>query len=321
MKLRASGLFLAALLPVLGQQPLLNANIESSSAANGLEREFRSVLAKEAGPAWIAYAVSIVEGSHHVCSDYGDKHNFGNGGARELLVLYRVEQHKVSRIRMNSDDCTFDAGGLRVHWLTGVRPAESVALLSSFAGQEGDKAISAIALHAAGEADQALERFAAPDQPEKLRERATFWMGAARGRRGYDFLRKLVRQDASDRIREKAVFGLFVSKEPAATDAIIEAAHNDKSGHVRQQALFWLAQKAGKEAAGEIENAIANDPDTEVKKHAVFALSQLKEDGVPKLIELARTNRNREVRKQAMFWLGQSNDPRALAFFEEILKP
>jgi hypothetical protein len=26
------------------------------------------------------------------------------------------------------------------------------------------------------------------------------------------------------------------------------------------------------------------------------------------------------VRKQAMFWLGQSKDPRALAFFEQILK-
>jgi HEAT repeat protein len=49
-------------------------------------------------------------------------------------------------------------------------------------------------------------------------------------------------------------------------------------------------------------------------------LSQLpKDQGVPKLIEVAQTNHNREVRKQAMFWLGQSHDPRALAFFEKIL--
>jgi hypothetical protein len=37
------------------------------------------------------------------------------------------------------------------------------------------------------------------------------------------------------------------------------------------------------------------------------------------LIEVAQTNRNREVRKQAMFWLGQSEDSRALEFFEKIL--
>ena len=58
----------------------------------------------------------------------------------------------------------------------------------------------------------------------------------------------------------------------------------------------------------------------EVKKKAVFALSQLPADeGVPRLIQVARTNKNPAVRKQAMFWLGQSKDPRALAFFEEIL--
>ncbi len=34
---------------------------------------------------------------------------------------------------------------------------------------------------------------------------------------------------------------------------------------------------------------------------------------------VARTNRNPAVRKQAMFWLGQSNDPRALKFIEDIL--
>jgi hypothetical protein len=37
------------------------------------------------------------------------------------------------------------------------------------------------------------------------------------------------------------------------------------------------------------------------------------------LIQVARTNPNPAVRKQAMFWLGQSRDARALAFFEEIL--
>jgi len=57
-----------------------------------------------------------------------------------------------------------------------------------------------------------------------------------------------------------------------------------------------------------------------VKKKAVFALSQLpRDEGVPKLIEVAQTNHNHEVRKQAMFWLGQSHDPRALEFFEKIL--
>jgi len=91
---------------------------------------------------------------------------------------------------------------------------------------------------------------------------------------------------------------------------------------VRGQALFWLAQKASQKTAQDaISAAIANDPETEVKKKAVFALTQMpKGEGVPLLIQVARTNQNAAVRKQAMFWLGQSKDPRALAYFEEILK-
>ena len=40
---------------------------------------------------------------------------------------------------------------------------------------------------------------------------------------------------------------------------------------------------------------------------------------MPALIQIARSNRDREVRKKAFFWLGQTNDPRALALFEEVL--
>jgi HEAT repeat protein len=90
---------------------------------------------------------------------------------------------------------------------------------------------------------------------------------------------------------------------------------------MRGEAIFWLGQKAGTKAAAEITDRIDQDPDTEVKKKAVFALSQLpKDEGVPRLIQVARTNPNPAVRKQAMFWLGQSRDPRAVDFFAEILK-
>jgi HEAT repeat protein len=52
----------------------------------------------------------------------------------------------------------------------------------------------------------------------------------------------------------------------------------------------------------------------------VFALSQRpRDEGVPALIRIARENPDPELRKKAIFWLGQSDDPRALALFEELL--
>ena len=55
-------------------------------------------------------------------------------------------------------------------------------------------------------------------------------------------------------------------------------------------------------------------------KTGAFQPRGKKDESVPKLIELARSHRDPDVRKQAMFWLGQSGDARAVEFFEAVLK-
>jgi hypothetical protein len=90
----------------------------------------------------------------------------------------------------------------------------------------------------------------------------------------------------------------------------------------RRQAIFWLGQAAGEEAARGLDSLAADGGgDIEIRKHAVFALSQRPADeGVPVLIRIARADLHPELRKTALFWLGQSEDPRALTLFEEILR-
>jgi len=117
-----------------------------------------------------------------------------------------------------------------------------------------------------------------------------------------------------------AMVGLALQEGSEAEASLIRVAREAQSGHRRGSGLFWLAQRASDKAVGVIGAAIENDPDTSVKKQAVFALSQMPTDeGVPKLIEVARANRNPAVRKQAFFWLGQSHDPRAFQFLEDTL--
>jgi hypothetical protein len=90
----------------------------------------------------------------------------------------------------------------------------------------------------------------------------------------------------------------------------------------RQQSVFWLGQAAGEAALRGLDSIVerGRSEDIELRKHAVFALSQRPaEEGVPALIRIARTNRYPELRKTALFWLGQSEDPRAISLFEELL--
>jgi HEAT repeat protein len=176
-------------------------------------------------------------------------------------VLFRVADRDLQRIRVASLECPLDTGGLTLHWLTGVRAADSV-----------------------------------------------------------DWLAKLAADD-SRRVANTAIMAIALHADARATERLIALARGGRTSDTRATALFWVAQRAGDKAPGTITQAL-EDPDTEVRKKAVFALSQLpKDEGVPKLIEVARTHRDAAVRKQAMFWLGQSRDPRALTFFEQILRP
>ncbi len=333
---------------------ITNARVETRSAASGLAPVVKAELAARSGPAWLGWAVPATErtssccwsgdegsgASCRGCSLEGERRFAVTGrsdepvtleGSDRVRVLLRAEGGRVGKIRMFSEDCPVDAGGLPLVWVEDVRAAESVALLATFVGQPRDDAhsskrlddgaVAAIAAHADPSADAALERFVAPEQPLELRKQAAFWMGNTRGARGYEVLRRLVKDDADRRFREHAIFALSQSREPKAVDTIIDVARRDPDAHVRGQALFWLAQSAARRAPAAIQAALDDDPEVEVKKKAVFALSQLpRDEGVPLLIKVAGTHRSYEVRKQAMFWLGQSQDPRALAFFEDVLK-
>jgi hypothetical protein len=341
-------------IPALAGPPprLVRTPVTSRSAATaGLEKTTREWASAQTAPGWLGYEVPATGHHDMCCFDSWEGSERTGGGCRieehgsfsmrdsgerfaslddeTAIVLLRAEQGRIGRVRVLSRGCGIDAGGRTLTWVDDVKPAESLALLASLVAPRdetdgrdkvSDSALMAIAVHEGPAADDVLERFIIPSQPERVRKKAAFWMGNMRGRRGYEALSRLVRDDPSDKVREHAVFALSQSEVPEAVDAMVRVAQTDASTHVRGQALFWLGQKAGKKAVAAITGAIADDPETDVKKKAVFALSQLpKEEGVPMLIQVAKTNRNPEVRKQAMFWLGQSGDSRALAFFQEVL--
>jgi HEAT repeats len=328
--MRAAILAVASAVCVWAQQPQVeSAKLEARTFAGSLASQLASA---GAGPFWAAWSEPVISGKH------GDMCWNGNGrnelaaatpvrleGPTSVVVLVRMENAQVDQIRVASLDCRLDAGGLPFYWINGVPSAESVNWLKTqvVSGNQADSAIFAISMQAGPAAERALDDFVAPNQPEKVREKAAFWLGNSRGAHGVDVLKRMLANDSSQKVREQVIFALSQSKEPAGLAAVLDAAKNDKNGQVRGKALFWLAQKAAnKSALDVISNAVLNDPDRGVKEQAVFALQQLPPNqGVPLLINVAKNNPDPSVRKKAMFWLGQSNDPRALDFFAQVLKP
>jgi hypothetical protein len=147
-----------------------------------------------------------------------------------------------------------------------------------------------------------------------------YWLGDVNATQSVEFLKTLVTRVDLREQSDSALSAIALHRDPAASAAILDLAKNG-APRLRQRALVWIARRAESQAAGIITQAIDNDPDVEVKRQAVSALSQLpRDEGVPLLIKLARSHTNPVVRKHAMQRLGQLNDPRALSFFEEVLR-
>jgi HEAT repeat protein len=95
------------------------------------------------------------------------------------------------------------------------------------------------------------------------------------------------------------------------------------SAGLRRQAVFILGQHAGDDAsiAPLMLDVVKNDPEPEVKKMALFALGQSDDPAaVPALTEILRTSDDRELQRQAIFALGQSDDPRGAATLREYIQ-
>ena len=120
----------------------------------------------------------------------------------------------------------------------------------------------------------------------------------------------------------EAVFAATLADSAMIWPALVRLAKNDAvPRETRRSAVFWLGQAAGSAATASLDS-LASDVrgDRPIREAAVFALSQRpKDEGVPALIRVAQTDRDPDIRRKAMFWLGQSDDPRALALFENIL--
>jgi hypothetical protein len=133
------------------------------------------------------------------------------------------------------------------------------------------------------------------------------------------WLSTLVTQsETARRISENALSAIAQHAGTAAAKTLVQFAQTG-TVQMRGRALSWLAQRASSEAIPAIDAAL-KDPDLEVKKQAVNAIARFpNQEGVPKLIEVARSHSNTEVRRQAMLRLGDTKDPRAVDFFAQIL--
>lgn len=212
-----------------------------------------------------------------------------------------------------------------VFWLSQVPTERAVAALEDVLARSDDpaleeRALFALSQHRSERASQILRRFAEQEDASKdLREKAIFWLGQQRSNENAEFLRSLFGRLTSPELKERVLFSLSQMRGEGNERWLLDVALNEKEPvEVRKKALFWAGQ-GGAPIAGLVA-LYDRMADREIREYLIFVFSQRNEPAaVDKMIDIARKEKDAELRKKAIFWLGQSKDPRVPQILMEII--
>ncbi|MBV8859495.1 MAG: HEAT repeat domain-containing protein [Acidobacteria bacterium] len=214
---------------------------------------------------------------------------------------------------------------LAIHWLGQRGDPGTLDELMSIYNADRNTEIRQKVLHSLSQmedprAQAKLSEIARTADDPEVRQQAIHWIGQ-KGEAALDELAKLYQAERDTEVKSQVLHAYSQIDSPRALDRLFEVARGGENSELRQQAIHWLGQKAGERSLAALRDMVnSSDEDTEVQLQVVHAISQRPAaESVPLLIQLARTHRNPDVRREAIHRLSQTGDPRALDFLHEVL--
>jgi TolA-binding protein len=243
-----------------------------------------------------------------------------------LLSQKRTAETADALLRIARNDPDGEVRQQAVFWLSQVPDERAVDMLQEILRTSKDeelqeKALFALSQHRSGRGSAILRDFATrAEASTELRGNAIFWLGQRASTENNEFLRSLYARLTSEELKEKVLFSLSQRKGMGNEQWLMNIAVNEREDiELRKKALFWAGQSGvGLDAIIPLYSRITNQ---EMKEQVIFVLSQRHNStaAVDKLIDIAKNDKDPELRKKAIFWLGQSRDPRVQQFLVDLI--
>ncbi|MFL5494560.1 MAG: HEAT repeat domain-containing protein [Gemmatimonadales bacterium] len=213
-----------------------------------------------------------------------------------------------------------------VFWLSQVNTDRAVSALDSILRTSKDralqeKAVFALSQQGSPRAQQALRGYAErADLPAETREKVIFWIGQSGGAENEAFLRALYGRLKEEGLRNRILFSISQAGGPENGRWLLGIARDGSQPlELRKQALFWAGQ--GGASMTDLAGLYTTMTDRPMREQLIFVYSQRDEPAaVDKLLDIAKRDPDPELRKKALFWLGQSGDPRAAKALQDIIE-
>jgi len=125
----------------------------------------------------------------------------------------------------------------------------------------------------------------------------------------------------TDEVRERLMATVAVHDSPLAEGVVLGALDAGQPEEVRENAVFWLTRVAADQGIDKLLDMARNDGDVDIRQQSIFWLGQLAGDAATAhLTELAELDPDTEVRQSAVFALSQSDDDAAVDALIRIVR-
>ena len=243
-----------------------------------------------------------------------------------LISQKRTAEREDILLDAARNDPDAEVRGQAIFWLGQTNSEKALDAIESVLNGSNDrdvqeKAIFALSQHRSSRAAQILRTWAESNtRPSALREKAIFHLGQHRDPANSAFLRTLYSKLPTGGLKEQVLFALSQRRGEGNERWLMEVAANENEPfEARKTAIFWAGQMRGV-SVPELVAVYDRTTNREMKEHLIFIYSQRREkEAVDKLMDIAKNDRSKDLREKAIFWLGQSKDPRVIKFLQDII--
>jgi HEAT repeat protein len=273
-----------------------------------------------------------------------------------IYSLGNVEDDKVFDLLLNlattSDDQEVAKAALRA--LATHRNQKAKDSIGSLALSAKSPSIRRDAIYFLGERkdDASIDRLISiydNDPDPEIKKHAIYAMSRSSNPKARQKVMEVARSSSNEDARVQALQWLDDRADESFIDELVKMFQADKSAKFRRQVISSLSQiasqgvpsyapgawnvgaltgwdntstsKSREKAAKSLLQLYDAETDEAMKSQFLFAFSQSRsKDAIQKLIQVAKSDASLTIRRKAVSYLGQSRDPEAVKFLEELLK-
>lgn len=237
-------------------------------------------------------------------------------------IFVHIKNQKVDKILPVSEHCEVKLESSTIAWLNDIDELKSIdffkQLSMNTSNNISDDSLYALTMHNHKKATQELYEIVLMEK-NKISENAVFWLGESR-KDGFAKLEALYNKLPKGKTKKHINFALAQSSDPQSLALLKKIAINDEDNNQKSDALFWLAEKAPEQTKKIIIKQLKNNDGTIDVENSIFTLSRLAEgQGDDTLFELLKGKYTKQVKKQALFWLSQSDNNETINKLQELL--